>query len=83
MTTKKITLDIEQQEYDVEIKYYVVPGSDNSSDHPDDRAEDEPELIVVTGLYILVESPITTTKYDIGYLIEDLEPMLVEKIGAV
>ena len=76
MATKPIKIDIGHQEFDCEVGYYIVPGSDSS----DDKQEDAPEIVVITSLYVLIEYPHATDKRDIGFLIEDLKEFIIEKV---
>lgn len=81
MSAEIIKLDIEGQEFECEVEFEFTPGEPAvKTGHPDDRQPGTPDEWEILGLAILIECPHMTDKNDIGFLIEDLFEIIVEKL---
>lgn len=84
MTTEKINLEIEGQEFECEVEFCFTPG-EPAITHllPEDCDPGSPDEWEISGPTILIEYPHVTDKHDIGFLIEDLGGVIVEKLEAI
>ena len=81
MNTEIINLEIEGKEFECEVEFDYTPGREAVVfGTPDNWAPAEAEEWEISGLTILIEYPHITDKHDIGFLIEDLAEVIVEKL---
>lgn len=81
MNTEKINLDIEGKEFECEVEFDYTAGRPAVLFAlPENCSPEEPEEWEITGLTILIEYPHITDKHDIGFIIEDLAEVIVEKL---
>ncbi len=81
MNTEKINLEIEGKEFECEVQFDFTPGEPAITSAPPEFCDQgSPDEWEISGLTILIEYPHVTDKHDIGFLIEDLAEIIIEKL---